>query len=169
MFSKSSAHTCAFQQAKHKTLQSSHISTGYRFENLKVLLFRYTERHTEYFLVVHIMSECILKLGCLCYNWMSLYIIKLQVTIFRLYLFFPRHTCTVFLILCEGPGYSGEYNSVKNNELINVDFPSPDSPRRKQHSFSKTRIHKYKYKHLDLHFKSSLNIVPENMYCTLRL
>lgn len=58
---------------------------------------------------------------------------------FRLYLFYPRHTCTVFLILCEGPGYSGEYNSVKNNELINVDFPSPDSPRRKQNSFSKTR------------------------------
>lgn len=136
---KKFAHIRAFQQAKHKTLQGSHISTGYRFENLKVLLFRYTEKHTEYFSVVHIMSEFILKFRCLCDNCTSPYITKLQVTIFRLYLFFPRHTCTVFLILCEGPGYSGEYNSVKNNELINVDFPSPDSPRRKQHSFSKTR------------------------------
>lgn len=41
-----------------------------------------------------------------------------------------RHTCTVFFILWEGPGYSGEYKSVRNNELINVDFPSPDSPKR---------------------------------------
>ena len=24
----------------------------------------------------------------------------------------------------------GEYKSVRNNELINVDFPSPDSPKR---------------------------------------
>lgn len=40
------------------------------------------------------------------------------------------HTCTVFFILWEGPGYSGEYRSVRNNELINVDFPNPDSPKR---------------------------------------
>ena len=39
-------------------------------------------------------------------------------------------TCTVFLILFEGPGYSGEYKSVRKRELINVDFPSPDSPER---------------------------------------
>lgn len=37
-------------------------------------------------------------------------------------------TCTVFLILCEGPGYSGEYRSVRKSELISVDFPRPDSP-----------------------------------------
>lgn len=126
-------------QAKHRTLQGSHISTGYSFENLKILLFKYIERHTEYFLVVHIMTECILKLRCLYDNCTSPYITKLQATIFRLLLFFPTHTCTVFLILCEGPGYSGEYNSVKNNELINVDFPSPDSPRRKQNRLSQTR------------------------------
>lgn len=37
-------------------------------------------------------------------------------------------TWTVFLILCEGPGYSGEYRSVRKSELISVDFPRPDSP-----------------------------------------
>lgn len=40
-------------------------------------------------------------------------------------------TCTVFLILCEGPGYSAEYRSVRNRELINVDLPKPDSPEKK--------------------------------------
>ena len=35
---------------------------------------------------------------------------------------------TVFLILWEGPGYSGEYRSVRKRELISVDFPKPDSP-----------------------------------------
>lgn len=40
-------------------------------------------------------------------------------------------TCTVCLILCEGPGYSEEYKSVRKSELISVDFPSPDSPERK--------------------------------------
>ena len=34
----------------------------------------------------------------------------------------------VFLILWEGPGYSGEYRSVRKRELISVDFPKPDSP-----------------------------------------
>lgn len=41
-------------------------------------------------------------------------------------------TCTVFLILCDGPGYSGEYRSVRKRELISVDFPSPDSPARQR-------------------------------------
>jgi len=41
-------------------------------------------------------------------------------------------TCTVFLTLCEGPGYSGEYRSVRKSELIRVDFPSPDSPGRQK-------------------------------------
>lgn len=43
-------------------------------------------------------------------------------------------TCTVFLILCEGPGYSGEYRSVRNNELISVDFPNPDSPTKNKNT-----------------------------------
>lgn len=41
-------------------------------------------------------------------------------------------TCTVFLIRCEGPGYSAEYRSVRKRELINVDLPSPDSPAEKK-------------------------------------
>lgn len=41
-------------------------------------------------------------------------------------------TCTVFLILCEGPGYSGEYRSVRKSELMSVDFPRPDSPERQR-------------------------------------
>lgn len=45
-------------------------------------------------------------------------------------------TWTVFLILCEGPGYSGEYRSVRKRELISVDFPSPDSPERQRQSQS---------------------------------
>lgn len=45
-------------------------------------------------------------------------------------------TWTVFLILCEGPGYSGEYRSVRKSELISVDFPSPDSPERQRQSQS---------------------------------
>lgn len=40
--------------------------------------------------------------------------------------------CTLFsfsfLIQWDGPGYSGKYKSVRYNELINVDFPSPGSP-----------------------------------------
>ena len=47
-----------------------------------------------------------------------------------------KFTCTVFLILCEGPGYSGEYKSVRKRELISVDFPSPDSPERQRQSQS---------------------------------
>lgn len=45
-------------------------------------------------------------------------------------------TWTVFLILCEGPGYSGEYRSVRKSELISVDFPSPDSPERRRQNQS---------------------------------
>lgn len=41
-------------------------------------------------------------------------------------------TWTVFLILWEGPGYSGEYRSVRKSELISVDFPRPDSPARQR-------------------------------------
>ena len=37
-------------------------------------------------------------------------------------------TLTVFCILCEGPGCSAEYKSVRNREFINVDLPRPDSP-----------------------------------------
>ncbi len=45
-------------------------------------------------------------------------------------------TWTVFLILCDGPGYSGEYRSVRNREFMSVDFPSPDSPERQRQSQS---------------------------------
>lgn len=38
-------------------------------------------------------------------------------------------TCTVFFGLREGPGYSSEYMSVRNMELIKVDFPKPASPK----------------------------------------
>lgn len=41
-------------------------------------------------------------------------------------------TCTVFLIRCEGPGYSAEYRSVRKRELISVDLPNPDSPADKK-------------------------------------
>lgn len=41
-----------------------------------------------------------------------------------------QNTCTVFFGLREGPGYSSEYMSVRNIELIKVDFPKPASPKK---------------------------------------
>lgn len=44
-----------------------------------------------------------------------------------------QNTCTVFFGLREGPGYSSEYMSVRNMELIKVDFPKPASPKKYFH------------------------------------
>lgn len=41
---------------------------------------------------------------------------------------FVVSTVTVFFGLKDGPGYSLEYTSARNNELMSVDFPRPDSP-----------------------------------------
>jgi len=48
-------------------------------------------------------------------------------------------TCTVFLIRWEGPGYSEEYRSVRKRELINVDFPKPDSPVEVEYKYKTVR------------------------------
>ena len=54
--------------------------------------------------------------------------VSVKLTPFSLRRTFWVSIATVFLSRCEGPGYSLEYMSVKNIELINVDLPSPDSP-----------------------------------------
>lgn len=80
---KNSAHIC-----------NSQISTRYRFENLKVFSFRCTERHSEFLSGSH--HDCILRFKCLCDNCASPYITKLQVTIFRLYLFPQTYLYSLF-------------------------------------------------------------------------
>lgn len=73
--------------------------------------------------------------------WMCFYTMW-NISAQREYLF--KCTCTVFLILCEGPGYSAEYRSVRNRELINVDLPNPDSPEK-----SKGRRQNQSGEHMD--------------------